>query len=785
MNETFRASLVCFVATVSGIVGCSVSDTAPLDEPSRTVEDPLLVTVTSTFQGGTSSYTGATDSQIVQSAPTTNYGTATSLNFDGDTGGGNDAYALFRWDLSAIPPSATIQSASITLRVTNKGAIAYPLYALKRSWSESSVTWSRASTGVAWQTPGALGANDRETTSLASIAATSIGTLTFPLNAAGLAKVRSWVNGSSPNYGVIIASPSLTDGADVDSRETATVANRPKLTVTYQIDDVDECALGTHNCVAPVDGGTCTNTPGSFQCGCDEDNTGNGVLASAGGTGCTEKATNPRLVVPRRMANDKTLTLRADVLDGGGKIDAAGCFSDLGTVSMTRITDGANIPLTVTVFNNHLPVPAGSIRFYHGVGSVSFTLAGGAAVPAGDYRVTVSIGGKTASRIVRVQSAPTWRVMPSTLSGADLTWGPNENIRISQHDTFVPAGQTLRILPGTNVMVDTTGSLENGTLITVNGTIDASGTRERPIHFFSARGPAAMTHALTSSLSNPDAWRGISFHGTGTSTMKFVVLTGAGNGVISSHPRPPIVSFFDTTNGEIEDMVLVDATGMGFQTPGTGTYNIRRSLISRVGIGGEFLGSGHTLRVDDTWWTGIGHGPTSPQRFDGDAVHVDGGASNQMIRRNIIADVGDDCVDHSNSAFTVEDSIIHDCVDKAISLTSGGVTVRNSLLFNAGTGIRGRGSVYNSTIAAPSPIETVNTLQESIIWPQSVSTCGGAVNYSIVGSATDLGCGTGNLSVDPRFSNTAACNYNPQAGSPALTAGPGGTRIGWKSFPSW
>ena len=110
--------------------------------------------------------------------------------------------------------------------MTNTGAIAYQLYALKRSWAESTVTWNRASAGVPWQSAGALGADDRETTSLATIGATSIATLTFPLNAAGVAKVRSWVNGSAANYGFIIANPKLTDGADVDSRETARVVNR-------------------------------------------------------------------------------------------------------------------------------------------------------------------------------------------------------------------------------------------------------------------------------------------------------------------------------------------------------------------------------------------------------------------------------------------------------------------------------------------------------------------------------------------------------------------------------
>jgi hypothetical protein len=549
--------------------------------------------------------------------------------------------------------------------------------------------------------------------------------------------------------------------------------------------DLDECALGTDTCVDANEGGLCVNTPGSYTCACDEDNTGDGVDVLGGGTGCTEVATNPRLVVPRRMVNDKTLTVRADVLDAAGQIATAGCYDTMGSVRFTRIADGADIPITVTVFDDHLPVPADSIRFYHGVGSVSFTLDGGAAVPAGDYRVTVSVGGLTASRVIHVLAAPTWRVMPAELSGADLVWGPHENIRISQHNTNVPAGSTLTILPGTIVMVDTTGGLEDGTLVNVLGQLDAQGSLRRPIHFFSERGAAAMTHAITGSLSNGNAWRGIFFFNNGSSALKWTVLTGAGNGVVVSHPRPPILNLFGTHNLTAEDDVLVDSTGMMFQSPGTGTYTIRRSLVSRVGIGAEFLSSGHTLRIEDTWWTGIGRGPTSPIRYDGDGIHVDGVGSNQLIQRCIVADIGDDGIDHSNSTFTVEDSIIHSVNDKAVSMTNGSATFRNVLVYDAGTGLRGTARVFGSTIATSSPITNPLEVHESVIWPGTIATCGPDVSYTLVGNGGSLGCGMGNLSVNPQFTAPQQCDYTPAANSPAMTAGPTGGRIGWTGFPSF
>ena len=393
-----------------------------------------------------------------------------------------------------------------------------------------------------------------------------------------------------------------------------------------------------------------------------------------------------KLVMPRRMVNSKTLTLKASIVDVGGGIVTSGCYATLGTVTMNRVSDNLSIPITVTFFDDHLPVPADSIRFFHGVGSVSFTLDDGDAVPAGDYRVTVTVGTMSASRIVTVLADPSWRELQGTLSGAGLVWGPSENIHIVGHDTYVPAGSTLTIHPGTLIMVDSLGALENGTLITVNGQLNAVGSQDDPIHFFSASGAAAMIHTVSGSLSNVNAWRGIHHYGSGSSSYRWVILTGAGNGPIQGHPRPAIIQLHDTHNVLVENSIFTDSTGMMFQGFGTGSYTVRRSLVSRVGIGCEFTGSGHTLLIEDTWWTSIGRGPSTPQRFDGDMLHVDGPASNQTIRRCIIADGGDDGIDHSGSTFTVENTIIHTIKDKAISMTGGFVTLRNVLIHTARDG---------------------------------------------------------------------------------------------------
>jgi hypothetical protein len=482
---------------------------------------------------------------------------------------------------------------------------------------------------------------------------------------------------------------------------------------------------------------------------------------------------------PRRMVNDRTVTIEAAITDPIGRV-SWNQWDEFGTVSVVRLPDRTPVAVTNTVFDA-TPSPEDSIHFMNGWGSVSFTLDDGAAFAPGEIEVSVSWHGLTASRNVTVLRSPVYRDMTGTLTGTNLVWGPDENIRVTGTVT-VAAGSTLTIHPGTIVQVNTTGSLENGTLIIINGNLQALGTKDSPIFFFSERGASAMTLTQSGSASNGNAWRGFQFYGAGSSTMRQVILTGAGNGNVVSHPRPPILGLFNTHSLYTDRCVFADNNGMVFSGQGTGQYTIRKTLVNRAGIGAEFFGNGHTLRILDSWFTRVGHAPEAAG-LDGDLLHVDGAASNQLIRGCIVNDGGDDGIDHSGSTFTVEHTIIHQVTDKAISMTGGHATVRNTLMFSNRSGIRGTASTEYVTINTASPIGAVDNVQTSIIWPASIPTCVGTVGYTDVGNQADLGCGTGNISVDPQFMDPNHNDYNPRPGSPALTAGPNQDRIGWLGFP--
>lgn len=200
--------------------------------PVSVTVNPSAQTTTVAFQQGVNGYSGMTDTTIRSSASSTNYGSDALLLVDGDPA---DFAVLLKWDLSSIPAGKTVVSATLTFNVTDGSPSGYEIYALKRAWSESAATWSKYSTGNSkWQTAGASGASDRESTVLGTLVASSPGTVTLNLNGAGVAKVQSWVASPASNFGFIIQNYANIDGIDFTSSEGVTAAQRPVLTIVYQ-----------------------------------------------------------------------------------------------------------------------------------------------------------------------------------------------------------------------------------------------------------------------------------------------------------------------------------------------------------------------------------------------------------------------------------------------------------------------------------------------------------------------------------------------------------------------
>ena len=175
------------------------------------------------------------DTRIVAMAPATNYGNNLYLTTNGKSTASERT--LLEFDLSPIPPASVIDAATLNMYLyfwsgKNDNVKAYKLTS---DWTEgngasSGATWNyRDMNGMLpWTTAG----GDFDTATLGSYSIKSTGWYSMDLTG----QVQNWIDGTSPNQGIILASPIAADNHlnYYHSRENTFFANlRPKLTVTY------------------------------------------------------------------------------------------------------------------------------------------------------------------------------------------------------------------------------------------------------------------------------------------------------------------------------------------------------------------------------------------------------------------------------------------------------------------------------------------------------------------------------------------------------------------------
>jgi hypothetical protein len=171
------------------------------------------------------------DAQLWSAFPTANFGSgATSI-----LGNSDSLRAIMNFDLSAIPPSAKVLAADLSLVVTSLGPAPQPGYFVRRltrrDWVEAQCTWNIYATGNAWTTAGGDFTTDDQGSYSAPGGTGAISHTDAPI----IAQVQFGVRTAERLVAFMLMPDSSSGNFVIGMKEHATSANRPTLAVTYVV----------------------------------------------------------------------------------------------------------------------------------------------------------------------------------------------------------------------------------------------------------------------------------------------------------------------------------------------------------------------------------------------------------------------------------------------------------------------------------------------------------------------------------------------------------------------
>jgi len=202
------------------------------------------------------------DTYLLNTSPTTNNGTAVVMWVgEGNNATDKVARSLIKFDLSSIPSNATITSATLSLWTDadfSDNTRMINVYRLKVPFNETQATWNEASTGVSWQSPGASGANDRESTAIGAVQILANEPIDIEKQISlSPAQIQEMVNGTFTNNGfIIIADTETDDRFNYRTSDASAGTKRPKLVIEYTTSSSTPT-----NTPTPGPSPTPTNTP--------------------------------------------------------------------------------------------------------------------------------------------------------------------------------------------------------------------------------------------------------------------------------------------------------------------------------------------------------------------------------------------------------------------------------------------------------------------------------------------------------------------------------------------
>ena len=137
---------------------------------------------------------------------------------DPDNGIFGEVKSVIKWDLSSIPADATVTDVKLRMNFTDASSAFYNIFTVADSspWSEGTVSWNDITPG-----PFIIG----------TIPPFTFGEASATLNSNAVTIVQRWIEGTTPNNGIVIQSAGTNNGIIIGSRESTGL--KPTLEVTY------------------------------------------------------------------------------------------------------------------------------------------------------------------------------------------------------------------------------------------------------------------------------------------------------------------------------------------------------------------------------------------------------------------------------------------------------------------------------------------------------------------------------------------------------------------------
>ncbi|MBK7259693.1 MAG: DNRLRE domain-containing protein [Ignavibacteriae bacterium] len=244
LSQDDAGKVLVFEVTPVAAVGASIG--TPVESaPAGPVGSSGVTSIT--LQNGLNGYAGMIDTHIREAAPSTSHGSLESVEWDSTESNvaNTRKYALFRFEdlvgAGKIPANATIAQAALVYDVWDTGdsGLVY----------ESALDWTEDVTYNAFgSTPGVQAADLGLFVGVAG--GGSLGTRSVDVTAS----LGRWIATPSANHGWIVMYRG-PDGSKVRSSEYPTIAQRPRLIITYSAGAPLMPVL-----VGPADGSTGTGT---------------------------------------------------------------------------------------------------------------------------------------------------------------------------------------------------------------------------------------------------------------------------------------------------------------------------------------------------------------------------------------------------------------------------------------------------------------------------------------------------------------------------------------------